>query len=153
MFFCSSSGSLSGAGTPSSIHSSKACSRSCVMKSLDLNRRYMSLAVRHSEVLFAVMKVASLGDDQFNFGATLPPSSDIVSLIFWWSSEKRLVGSECPSSSSSSSSSSESDSVVICSSSEGKTIPSSRKYERNSGVRGMIRVFGINERYVACHFG
>lgn len=35
---------------------------------------------------------ASLGEDQFSFGATSPPSSVMVSLIFWCSSGKRWFG-------------------------------------------------------------
>jgi len=37
--------------------------------------------------------VASFGADQFNFGATRPPSSVIVAAIFWWRGRKAKEGS------------------------------------------------------------
>ena len=62
--------------------SSNACSRSCVMKEEDLRSRYISFGVAHSMLFFFMLiHVASFGADQFNFGATSPPSSAIVSLI------------------------------------------------------------------------
>lgn len=68
---------------PSAV-SSKACSKSWVMKSLDLSNRYISLGVAHSMLFFVMLiQVASLGADQFSFGATSPPSSAIASFIFW----------------------------------------------------------------------
>jgi len=42
---------------------------------------------------FMLIQVASFGADQFNFGATSPPSSAIVSLICWWISGKAKEGS------------------------------------------------------------
>ena len=63
-----------------STQSSNACSRSWVMKMLDFRRRYMSFADLHS-ILFLLSAIckASFGADQFSFGTTDPPSSDIVS--------------------------------------------------------------------------
>ena len=53
----------------------------------------MSLAVWHSMLFVAFMKVASLGADQLSLGTTFPPSSAMVALIFWWSSGHWVEGS------------------------------------------------------------
>ena len=63
--------------------SSKACSRSWVMKSELLSNKYISLGVRQT-IVFEFIQVASFGADQFNLGTTLPPSSAIVLLIALW---------------------------------------------------------------------
>jgi len=42
---------------------------------------------------FMLIHVASFGADQFSFGATRPPSSTIVSLIFSWMAENASDGS------------------------------------------------------------
>ncbi len=48
---------------------------------------------------FMLIHVASFGADQFNFGATRPPSSEIVSLMAWWMAGKESEGSGSGSSS------------------------------------------------------
>ena len=68
-----------GIGTASPEVPSNGCSRSCVMKSLDLRRRYISLGDMQNMSFVADMKVASFGALQLSFGITFPPSSAIVS--------------------------------------------------------------------------
>lgn len=62
----------------------------------------MSFGVAHSMLFFFMLiQVASLGADQFNLGATRPPSEAIVSLISWWRVGKASEGSGSGSSSQS----------------------------------------------------
>lgn len=73
--------------------SSNNWSRSCVMKSELLSRRYTSLALQYSILFVALIHVASLGADQLSLGTTLPPSSAMVDFNFWWISGHRVEGS------------------------------------------------------------
>lgn len=114
---------------------------------------------------------ASLGEDQFSFGATSPPSSLMVSLIFWCSSGKRWFGgsrdgddswsssSESESCSGSSgrgganavdvgSQSSSSSSAAADGSSLESIMPSSRMYSMNSGGSLMTRERMHDVRYL-----
>jgi len=77
----------------SSTQSSNGCSRSWVIKSEDLRRRYISLAEQHSSEFVGLIQVASLGADQFSFGKTFPPREEMVVVIREWVSGKRREGS------------------------------------------------------------
>lgn len=77
----------------SSTQSSNGCSRSWVMKSEDLRRRYISLAEQHSSDFVGLIQAASFGADQFSLGNTFPPSKEMVVVIREWISGKRREGS------------------------------------------------------------
>ena len=134
----------------------------------------MSFGLVHLIVFWCgEIHVASLGDDQFSFGATAPPSSAILSLIAWCSSGNLWFGGSLGGSSSSSSSLSESESEssplgirgwgapegpdchsssssssAAVPSSSAKTMPSSRMYSMNSGDSGIIRDLIHDVRYL-----
>lgn len=96
-----------------------------------------------------LIHVASFGEDQLSFGATSPPSSAIVSLIFWCISGNLREGSS--SSSSSHPSPPDIFSFVFglgIAASGGRTIPSSRRYVRKAGDRGIIRDLRVDDRYL-----
>lgn len=149
------------------VQSSKACSRSYVMKFELFSSRYMSLGLVHLMVFWCGdIHAASFGAVQFSFGATAPPSSAIPSPIVWCSSGNLWFGGSLGASSSSSSlSSSEStssgggrnvDGADSHSSSSGSTpsssarmMPSSRMYSTNSGESGIIRDLIHEARYLA----
>lgn len=119
------------------------------------------MGVVHLTVFWcADIHAASLGDDQFSFGATSPPSSLIVSLMVWCISGKRWSGGsrgELASASSSSSEStsgssgvcreyavdvgsqSSSSSPPVDGSSLDRMIPSSRMYSIKSGDNLIMR--------------
>lgn len=78
----------------------------------------------------AFIHVASLGADQFNFGQTLPPSSEIVEVIFECMSGQRREGSG-------GSSSSLCDEKVEEGVDGEEKIPESVSVEERSGSRGV----------------
>lgn len=120
------------------------------MKSELLRSRYMSFGVRQSMLLVAFIHVASLGADQLSLGTTRPPRSEIVLLTA--SCTSRHVAATSSSSSVSSPAKKtplSSDHATSCSSSsEGRMMPSARRYCRNGGVRGTSRALGDMVRYL-----
>lgn len=119
----------------------------------------MSFGVRHSMLLVAEIHVASLGADQLSFGTTFPPSSAMIDFTFRWISSQASDGSICSSSSESYAVDDEADEKIPLSvsvregsslSSEGRTMPSERRYSTKGLERGIRRAFGVIERYLWC---
>ena len=102
----------------------------------------------------AAIQVASLGADQLSLGYTEPPSCAIVDLTWEWISGQKDDGSGSSSWEEASEAFDDGREKTPLSVSltgdvsEGRIMPSERRYKRKALERGMRRAFGVIARYL-----